>query len=156
MRTWWRKPSAPKAILLASKLMFAGAGASAALGIAQIAYAHTYWVYLRRGKDAQAAADWGTNSSGLAYFFIFYMILSMALWIWLSCATRAGKRWVKPVTTLLWAVSTLLSMGIVGGSVEAPVVVAAVLSAIVWAIGSYTVMQLHKPESGRYFRSPRN
>ena len=76
------------------------------------------------------------------------IVLPVVLWLWLAWKCRAGRRWARIVSTVLFALSTLmmLAVGPTGGW--------AVLGLdVIWLSGLAVISLLWQRSSSRFFRA---
>jgi hypothetical protein len=157
-----RAPSpepAPKSVRQAVYLMYAGAVVTLASGIVGV-------VTVRRDVSRGIAAvrlPAGAPSLPpevphlvivfLTIAVIIGTVASVAVWLWMAWKCRAGRRWARIMSTVLFALScTSLSSLVSLHSVDAWTIPG---TALTWLIGLGAVILLWQRPSSAYFDAPR-
>jgi len=105
-----------------------------------------------------------TNSQfagGVVQVFIVEFLIPVALWVLMARFNRAGATWARIVASVLCAIDTYLSFGLVnslrgGQTLTAADVVYIVLTLANWVIGVIATVFLWRGESSVYFQERRS
>ena len=102
----------------------------------------------------------GQFAGGVVQVFIIEFLIPVALWVLMARFNRAGATWARIVASVLCAIDTYLSFGLVnslrGGSLTALDVVYVVLTLVSWVIGVIATAFLWRGESSVYFQERRS
>jgi len=85
-------------------------------------------------------------------FFIIGGLIAAGLWIWMARGTAAGKSWARIVSTVLFALDTILQfVGLAGGAS----VGGRIFAILIWLVGLVVIILLWQRASSEYFQSVR-
>jgi hypothetical protein len=149
------RPPAPAPVRTAVKLMYAGAAVNtrAAARFMQggaISSAALLIVSLPFAGDVKGdVLGRRLTPNPLTITLVILVGLALiGLWLWMARATSQGKNWARIVSTVLFALATLVLIGSHG-----PVLAAAALT---WLSGLGAVWMLWRPASSAFFKSARD
>lgn len=125
----------PRSVRHAVHLMYAGAALYAMSGIVGL-------VSLVTGSAAVSGAL-------PAAVVVISILVPVVLWLWMARGCRAGRPWARVWSTILFAVATIATLGLLGGSAGAWALLGAIVS---WFIGLAVVVLLWQRSSSAYFR----
>jgi hypothetical protein len=90
--------------------------------------------------------------------------LGVALWLWMASANRAGRKWARTTSTVLFVISTLGTASLLlllrpllhltaalGGSASDIVLVSVLFAVGIWVLGLATIVLLWRTESSDYY-----
>jgi hypothetical protein len=143
---------APTPVRVAVRLMYAGAVVYAISGIVGV-------ISLVNTAPQVADGAWpdGTpappgSAHGLAALFLvmgaFSILVPVVLWLWMAWKCKAGRPWARIVSTILFALSSLMMMTV--GATGSWGLLGMVVS---WFIGLAVVVLLWQRSSSRFFRA---
>ena len=144
---WMRlRPSAPRSVRAAVKLMYAGAAVSTVNLV----------ILLALTGDITVSQLLNTPFITVS---IAWSLAPLALWLWMARETGRGRNWARIVSTVLFGAATLdltevfgppgirLSLvPVIAGSPTVPV--------LYWLVGLAVVWLLWRPASSAFFRPP--
>jgi hypothetical protein len=119
--------------------MYAGAGLSAAYGIAYGVAAHATLV--ANGTHTSA------YNAGFLFGAIFEGLLQSGLWLWMAWKTKAGRNWARVLSTVFFG---LLSLWLIAAIFVLPAVSKTIIVAE-WIVGLSALILLWQRESGQFF-----
>lgn len=140
----------PRSIVMAAKLMYAGAALTALEIIAYTVYIATTHSIADAVPHATAAKVHATKTT-LITANAFAGLIEIGLWIFIARANRAGLSWARIAASVLAAINTILLVTALAGGGAATRQVFTVLT---WLIGAGAVSLLWRRESGDYFSTP--
>jgi hypothetical protein len=149
-----QRPEAPKSVLNAVKLMYAGAGLSViglVLGLVSLGSLKT--AILQAAKNAHktltAAQLHDAQLAGVA-FIIFTGLVGVGLWLWMARMNGAGRSWARVVATVLFALNTISALE----SVARPTAsVTKILGLLIWIAGLGAIVLLWQRDSSDFFNA---
>ncbi|HXT90749.1 MAG TPA: hypothetical protein VN714_15965 [Trebonia sp.] len=99
----------------------------------------------------------GQFAGGVVQVFIVEFLIPVALWVLMARFNRAGANWARIVASVLCAIDTYLSFGLVnslrnGQTLTVADVVYIVLTLASWVIGVIAIVLLWRSESSVYYR----
>jgi hypothetical protein len=145
-------PAAPKSVLDAVKVMYAGAGLSVVGIILVIATSSSI---KNAFAKANASASKPLTASQLhslenAYIVAAIVILAIgaALWFWMARANGAGRRWARITSSVFFGIYTIYILTVVTRSGFG---VTLILAGLSWLVGLWAIVLLWRRESSEYF-----
>jgi hypothetical protein len=141
---------APKSVINAVRLMYAGA----AMNAISVIVALTAIGSLRTTLKDQTNPVLTTSQVNAAVdLFIATIVIGgligIGLWIWMAFMNKGGKNWARITGTVFFGLDTL---GLVIGFARTEVSVSRILTVIIWLIGLGAVILLWRKESTAYFK----
>ena len=102
----------------------------------------------------------GQFAGGVVQVFIVEFLIPTVLWVLMARFNRAGATWARIVASVLCAIDTYLSFGLVnslrsGQTLTVADIVYIVLTLASWVIGVIAIALLWRGESSVYFRERR-
>jgi hypothetical protein len=154
------RPSRPRSVVNAVRLMYAGA----ILGVLSLIFVVAF---SGRIKRAVAKAEVKANAtrarehktlltttqihsleSAFVVVLVVALIIGVLLWVWMAWANGKGSSWARIVATVLFAVNTLLLIFLARAASTA------IFAGLSWIIGGVATVLLWRKESSAYI-SPR-
>jgi serine/threonine protein kinase len=143
----------PATVFSASKFMYAGAGVAIVGLIAGLATLHELRVLIEQ-DNPNASQSYVSSSLGTAA--VTLVILGGAgtlLWLWMARVTRRGERRARTLSTLLFALATVVAINLTTrGETTA---LSGAFAALEWVIGLISIILLWSTPSRRYYDSVR-
>ena len=150
-----RRPAAPPPVLMAVKLMYAGAVLSALGAIYTAATAGGLKTAILKGHPLYTTAQVHKAETSIVISAIVGGLLAVGLWIWMARMNGAGRKWARIVASVLFVINTvdLLLAAAEASSVTAVgantgIQVALVL--LIWLAGLGAIVLLWRGESSQY------
>jgi hypothetical protein len=145
-----QRPAPPQSVRTMAKLMYCGAALNL-LGIILVVST------ISRLRSA-IVAKYPLYSSGQIHRLeitsvggsVVVGLVAIALWIWMARASIAGKAWVRPTGTVLFALSTLALLSVFARPHS---VFDLISGLVVWLIGLAVTVLLWSKEASNYFRA---
>jgi hypothetical protein len=157
-------PEAPRPVLQAVRLMYAGAGVSLISLILSVAFSFSFKSGLISANKANLA-DHKVTMSEITSFAneeiisqIVFGIIAVALWVWMAKMNGAGRSWARISSTVFFAlftIDTFITVNSIKGSVSvtASWILSMALLLGTWVIGTAVIALLWRPVSTAYFKS---
>ena len=142
------RPPLPSSLRTAVRLMWAGAVVSGLSLILNLATLGTLRTSLRRNDPSLTAAQ----IHNFEVYIVAVPAVTLALWIWMALANRAGKGWARIAGTVLFGIATLLlaiGLALTGAGAGEAVFI------LTWLIGLGAVIMLWRRESSEFFAAQR-
>ncbi|HEY6790156.1 MAG TPA: hypothetical protein VI365_22895 [Trebonia sp.] len=141
---------APKSVITAVRLMYAGA----AMNAISVIVALTAIGSLRTTLKDQTNPVLSTSqvNSAVDLFIATIVIgglIGIGLWIWMAFMNKAGKNWARITGTAFFGIDTIF---LVSSFARAGVAGSRIITVIIWLIGLGAVILLWRKESTAYFK----
>jgi hypothetical protein len=141
---------APTSITRAIRLMYAGAVASLiGIGVDFVGIGHIKTRIANANHKLSPAQVTSAEHVAVVVFIVGGLIAS-GLWIWMARVSGQGKSWARIVSTVLFALDTILQFIGLGGGLSPA---GRIFSIVIWLIGLVTVIMLWQRGSSEYFQS---
>jgi hypothetical protein len=148
-------PGLPATMRKAVRFMLAGAAVTVAFGVFMVivAVASKNSIDVKTGKPL--------SSSGLAEDIIGTLVsylVYVVLWLLMARFNRAGQKWARIVSSVLFGISTLqlyeIFSSLNGGTIiNGAVIVFLLFTIALWAVGVGAIAMLWRPDSSAYFQA---
>jgi hypothetical protein len=150
-----RRPIAPQPVLMATKLMYAGAALSALEAIYTAATASGLKAAILKGHPLYTTAQVHKAETSIVISAIVGGLLAVGLWIWMARMNGAGRKWARIVASVLFGINTVdllitISQASAISAVEANAGVSITLGVLVWLAGLGAIVLLWRGESSQY------
>ena len=151
-----QRPAAPPPVLMAVKLMYAGAVLSALTAIYTAATAGSLKAAILKAHPLYSAAQvHKAETSIVITAVVIGGLLTVGLWIWMARMTGAGHKWARIVASVLFVFNTadlLLAAAEASSAkaVEANACIQIALGVLVWLAGLGAIALLWRRESSQY------
>lgn len=94
--------------------------------------------------------------TGAAAVLLPVAVVAAGLWLWMARANRAGHRWARTLSSILFVIGTIVTVPTVFGQLAffyvGGIWILIGLGILRWVIGAVVVMLLWSRGSGRYYR----
>lgn len=149
------RPVAPQPVLMAAKLMYAGAALSAVAAIYTAVTAGGLKAAILKSHPLYSAAQVHKAETSIVISAIIGGLLAVGLWIWMARMTGAGHKWARIVASVLFGINTVdvlitISQASAITAVEANASVSIALGVLVWLAGLGAIILLWRGESSQY------
>jgi hypothetical protein len=139
---------APKPVLTAAKLMYAGAIISAITFVIGLVTVGSTRTALKKAYPKYTAHQVSTLVTFDVTVGIIVGLLSVGLWIFIARGCLRGRNWARMTGTVLFALDTLLILLSVS---RLTVGAAFLIDLVIWLIGLGVVVLLWRKESSAFF-----
>jgi len=140
---------APKTVLRAAQVMYAGAAASLIGLVIDILTRHDIRNELHTRRPKLTAAQLTSGYHAVLIGLVVGAVIAIGLWIWMALSCKAGKSWARTTSTVLFGIDTIDVIASValpaGGG-------ARIYGVVVWLIGLAAIILLWRPESTAFFK----
>jgi hypothetical protein len=143
-------PGPPAYLVIAVRLMYAGAVVSALSLIVGLATIGSLRNSLHKTYPTFTATQLHSLQTILVAGSVVFGLISVGLWVWMAMMNRAGKSWARIVATVLFGLDTLF---LLLGVARAGAAAGALVSILTWLIGLGAVILLWRRESTEYFNA---
>jgi hypothetical protein len=142
------RPGPPPSVVMAVRLMYAGAVVSALSLIVGLATIGSLRSSLHKSDPTLTASQLHSLQSVVVVGSVVIGVIGIALWVWMALMNKAGKSWARIVSTVLFGLDTLfLLLGVARAGAAAGTLV----SILTWLIGLGAVIFLWRKDSSAYF-----
>jgi hypothetical protein len=138
----------PPSIENAVRLMYAGAAVSAFVIIMALVTIGSTRSAIHADYPDYSASQVRKDALGLVVYEAIIQAITIGLWLWMASANKAGKSWARIVSSVLFALNTLI---LASGLARPHAAIGIVLLALVWLVGVAAIILLWRPDSSNYF-----
>jgi hypothetical protein len=147
--------SAPPSLLRAVKVMYVGVAASLIGIVVDMTTLSSTRAAIIKHSPTLTATQVNNAEHVEIGLFIAGGLIGAALWLWMAQSCRAGKGWARIVSTVFFAIDTVIVLIAVGGGATGGGGLARVYGFVIWAVGLIAIILLWQRASSGYFRSAR-
>jgi hypothetical protein len=144
---------APRSILNAVKLMYAGAAVSAIGVIIPLTDIGGLKSVIRKAKPHYDTAQVNHLANQLITQAIASAVIGILLWLWMAYANGKGKSWARIVASVFFAFNTITLIAFFR---QPETGLGVVFEVLVWVVGLGAIVLLWRPESSAYFKPQPN
>jgi hypothetical protein len=142
------RPEPPASVVMAVRLMYAGAVVSALSLIVSLATIGSLRTSLRNANPKLTASQLHTLQNGFVVALVVFGLIGIGLWILMALMNKAGRSWARIVASVLFALNTLfLLLGFTRGGISA----GSLVGILTWLIGLGAIIYLWRRDSSEYF-----
>ena len=142
------RPGPPPSVVMAVRLMYAGAVVSALSLIVGLATVGSLRNSLHKSDPTLTTSQLHNLQTVVVVGSVFIGVISIGLWVWMALMNKAGKSWARIVATVLFGLDTLfLLLGVARAGAAAGTLV----SILTWLIGLGAIIYLWRKDSSAYF-----
>jgi hypothetical protein len=142
------RPGPPASVVMAVRLMYAGAVVSALSLIVGLVTIGSLRDSLHKSYPTFTASQLHSLQMVLVVGSVVFGLISIGLWVWMALMNKAGKPWARIVATVLFGLDTLfLLLGVARAGAAAGTLV----SILTWLIGLGAVVYLWRRDASAYF-----
>ncbi len=142
------RPGPPPSVVMAVRLMYAGAVVSALSLIVGLATIGSLRSSLHKSDPTLTASQLHSLQSVVVVGSVVIGVIGVALWVWMALMNKAGKSWARIVSTVLYGMDTLV---LLLGVARAGAAAGTLVSILTWLIGLGAVIFLWRKDSSAYF-----
>jgi hypothetical protein len=141
------RPAPPPSVVMAVRLMYAGAAVSAVSLVVGLATVGGLRTALHRSQPTLTPTQLHDLQTVIVVGSVVVGLISIGLWVWMALTNKAGKSWARIVATVLFGLDTLfLLLGLARAGAAASFLV----SILTWLIGLGAVILLWRKDSSEY------
>jgi hypothetical protein len=144
------RPGPPASVVMAVRLMYAGAVVSALSLIVGLVTIGSLRDSLHKSYPTFTVSQLHSLQMVLVVGSVVFGLISIGLWVWMALMNRAGKSWARIVATVLFGLDTLF---LLLGVARAGAAAGALVSILTWLIGLGAIIFLWRRESTEYFNA---
>ena len=142
------RPAPPPSMVMAVRLMYAGAvvsGLSLIIGLATVGSLRSA---LHKSDPSLTPSQLHNLQTVVIVGSVAIGLISIGLWVWMALMNKAGKSWARIVGTVLFGLDTLF---LLLGLARAGAAAGTLASIITWLIGLGAVIYLWRKDASEYF-----
>ena len=142
------RPGPPPSVVMAVRMMYAGAAVSAVSLIVGLATVSSLRTALHKSDPSLTPTQLHNLQTVVVVGSVAIGLISIGLWVWMALMNKAGKSWARIVATVLFGLNTIfLLLGVARAGAAAGTLV----SILTWLIGLGTVIYLWRKDASEYF-----
>jgi hypothetical protein len=142
------QPGPPASVVMAVRLMYAGAVVSAVSLIVGLATVGSLRDSLHKSDPSLTSTQLHNLQSVVVVGSVAIGLISIGLWVWMALMNKAGKSWARIIATVLFGLDTLF---LLLGLARAGAAAGTLVSIVTWLIGLGAVIFLWRRDSSEYF-----
>jgi len=142
------RPGPPPSVVMAVRLMYAGAVVSALSLIVGLVTVGSLRTSLHKSDPSLTTSQLHSLQTVVVVGSVFIGVISIGLWVWMALMNKAGKSWARIVSTVLFGLDTLF---LLLGLARAGAAGGTLVSILTWLIGLGTIIFLWRKDSSAYF-----
>lgn len=142
------RPGPPPSVVMAVRLMYAGAVVSALSLIVGLATVGSLRSSLHKSDPSLTTSQLHNLQTVVVVGSVFIGVISIGLWVWMALMSKAGRSWARIVSTVLFGLDTLF---LLLGVARAGAAGGTLVSILTWLIGLGTIIFLWRKDSSAYF-----
>lgn len=142
------RPGPPPSVVMAVRLMYAGAVVSALSLIVGLATVGSLRSSLHKSDPSLTASQLHNLQTVVVVGSVFIGVISIGLWVWMALMNKAGKSWARVVSTVLFGLDTLF---LLLGVARAGAAGGTLVSILTWLVGLGAIIFLWRKDSSAYF-----
>jgi len=142
----------PASVVMAVRLMFAGAVVSALSLIVGLVTVGSIRASIRTSLHKTNPKVTPAEVHNIETIFVVgsvaFQVISIGLWIWMAMTNKAGKSWARIVASVLFGLDTLV---LLLGAARAGAAAGTLVSILTWLIGLGAIVFLWRRDASEYF-----
>jgi len=142
------RPEPPASVVMAVRLMYAGAAVSALSLIVGLVTIGSLRDSLHKAQPSLTPTQLHNLQTVVVVGSIFIGLISIGLWVWMALTNKAGKPWARIVATVLFGLDTIF---LLLGVAQAGAAAGTLVSILTWLIGLGAVIYLWRKDASAYF-----
>ena len=141
------RPEPPPSVVMAVRLMYAGAVVSAVSLVVGLATVGSLRSALHKAQPTLTPTQLHDLQTVVVVGSIIIGLISIGLWVWMALMNKAGKNWARIVATVLFGLDTLF---LLLGVARAGAAASSLVSVLIWLIGLGAIILLWRRDSTEY------
>ena len=142
------RPEPPRPVMIAVRLMYAGAALTAIGMILSVVTALGARAALKAGHPHATAAQLQSTQNFLIIIAVFSGLIEIAIWLLIARANGSGVKWARIAASVLCAISTWNLVA----HLRVGTVATLTYTVVTWLVGLGAVIFLWQRQSSAYFR----
>jgi len=142
------RPGPPASVVMAVRLMYAGAVVSALSLVVGLATIGSLRNSLHKSDPSLTATQLHSLQNVVVVGSVVIGLIGIGLWVWMAVMNKAGKSWARIVATVLFVLDTLL---LLLGVARAGAAAGTLVSILTWLIGGGAILFLWRRDASEYF-----
>jgi hypothetical protein len=138
----------PPSVVMAVRLMYAGAAVSALSLIVGLATVGSLRSALHKSDPSLTPTQLHSLQTVVIVGSVVVGLIGIGLWVWMALMNKAGKSWARIVATVLFGLDTLF---LLLGLARAGAAAGTLVSILTWLIGLGAVIFLWRRDATEYF-----
>jgi hypothetical protein len=149
-REWPAFDKPPQSVQAAVKFIYAGAVIQAVAVIIQIAVVHSHFPSILASLSSTPLTPSQQHTAEVVVFGFFVVsgIIVVSVWLWMASKNNAGRRWARILSTVFFALLSLLMLGAFAQQVTLDSNMPTVAE---WLVGLVAIVLLWQRESSEFF-----
>ena len=139
------RPGPPPSMVMAVRLMYAGAVVSALSLIVGLATVGSLRDSLHKAQPSLTPTELHQLETVLVVGSVVIELISIGLWVWMALMNKAGKSWARIVAAVLFGLYTVYLLFVIRAGAGALVPI------LTWLIGLGAVVYLWRKDASAYF-----
>lgn len=142
------RPEPPRSVMIAVRLMYAGAGLTAIGMVMSVVAVATGENALRASHRHATLAQLHATQSFLITVAVISGLVEIGAWLLMARANRSGLKWARIAATVLFALGT---WNLIAHIIGTATVTNLAYTALMWLVGLGAVFFLWRKDSSAYF-----
>ena len=142
------RPEPPASVVMAVRLMYAGAVVSALSLIVGLVTIGGLRDSLHKSQPTLTPTQLHNLQTVVVVGSVFIGLVSIGLWVWMALMNKAGKPWARIVASVLFGLDTIF---LLLGVAQAGAAAGTLVSILTWLIGLGAVAYLWRRDARAYF-----
>ena len=139
----------PRPVLLAVRLMYAGAALTAVGLLVSLLQLHGLrTAIIAASKTHLTASQVTATERAIVGSTVISGVIGIGLWLLMARANGRGRKWARLVASGLFAINTL---GLISSVAVAHTAAGLALTVLIWLVGAGAIVLLWQRDSGGYF-----
>lgn len=144
------RPAPPPSVVMAVRLMYAGAVVSAVSLVVGLATVGSLRTALHKSQPSLTPTQLHDLQTVVVVGSVAVGLISIGLWVWMALMNKAGKSWARIVATVLFGLDTVF---LLLGLARAGAAASSLVSILTWLIGLGAVILLWRKDSTEYINA---
>jgi hypothetical protein len=141
------RPEPPPSVVMAVRLMYAGAVVSAVSLVVGLATVGSLRTALHKSQPSLTPTQLHDLQTVVVVGSVAIGLISIGLWVWMALMNKTGKSWARIVASVLFGLDTLF---LLLGVARAGAAASSLVSILIWLIGLGAVILLWRKDSTEY------
>jgi hypothetical protein len=144
-----QRGQAPKSVIYAVWLMYAGAAVTAVSVIVTLTSTGSLRSMIKANNPSFSASQINTSANLTIATIVIGGLVGIGLWIWMASMNKAGKNWARITGSVFFGIATII---LLTSFARTDIAGPRILTIIIWLIGLGAVVLLWLRESTAYFK----
>ena len=139
----------PPSVANAVKLMYVGAAVSTVSLLITLVDLGGLKTAIKKARPSWNATQVNQYDRFLIIVAVLSGVIGIALWLWMSWASKNGRNWARIVSTVLFCLATLDLVGVFG---QPKTAIGLIFPVLTWLVGLGAVFLLWRPDANAFFK----